>query len=242
MRQQQIDAEVGPWSLTTSRAFWEVFTPAALPTQDNQQQRLDTHLRVEADWSRAEASVTQHHGAARIAVSGGGDLDAAAAQVRRLLSLDVDAHGWPGVADCDPVLADAQEQSARLAAMVLPLAVRGCDLSGAVPARAYRAGSPAAPGTHRPPRRRRRLSCPAGAARAPSWTCLAARASTCMPSPTPPWRAGWTALPCERSNPKRQSAPCKTSKGSARSPPNSSFPVWARLSRPFCLREQEGWS
>lgn len=111
MRTQQVDTEVlGPWSLATSRAFWEGFTPAALPAQDNEQQRLDTVFRVDADWSRAEASVTQHHGTARIAVSGDGNLDAAAAQVRRFLSLDVDARGWPGVADRDPVLAHAQEQ------------------------------------------------------------------------------------------------------------------------------------
>lgn len=109
MRRQQIGVEVlGPWSLATSRAFWEGFTPAALPAQADQQQRLSTVFRVEADWSRAEASVTQHDGTARITVCGDGDLHAAAAQVRRFLSLDIDARSWPDVADRDPVLADAQ--------------------------------------------------------------------------------------------------------------------------------------
>jgi len=108
VKRKQIDVQVlGPWSLATSRAFWEGFTPAALSAHD-QAQRLDTVFRVEADWSRAEASVTQHDGAARITVTGDGDLEAAAAQVRRFLALDVDARAWPGVADRDPVLADAQ--------------------------------------------------------------------------------------------------------------------------------------
>ena len=41
---------------------------------------------------------------------GDGDLDAAAAQVGRFLSLDVDARGWPDVGDRDPVIADAQRR------------------------------------------------------------------------------------------------------------------------------------
>jgi 3-methyladenine DNA glycosylase/8-oxoguanine DNA glycosylase len=41
---------------------------------------------------------------------GDGDLEAAAAQVCRFLSLDVDARGRPDVARRDPVIADAQRQ------------------------------------------------------------------------------------------------------------------------------------
>ena len=108
MRQQMEVDVLGPWSLATSRAFWEGFTPAALPAQADQQ--LTTVFRVEADWSRAGATVTQHGTTARITVTGDGDLDAAAAQVRRFLSLDIDARTWPDVADRDPVLADAQAQ------------------------------------------------------------------------------------------------------------------------------------
>jgi DNA-3-methyladenine glycosylase II len=37
-------------------------------------------------------------------------LNAAAAQVCRFLSLDIDARGWPDVARRDPVIADAQQQ------------------------------------------------------------------------------------------------------------------------------------
>lgn len=102
---------LGPWSLGTSRAFWEGFAPARLPAPRTPGAgRLQTVFRVEADASRAEATVTQHGARARVGVSGDGDLEAAAAQVRRFLSLDVDARGWPGVGDRDPVVADAQRR------------------------------------------------------------------------------------------------------------------------------------
>ncbi len=107
MRSHEQQHEVlGPWSLTTSRAFWEGFAPAALPPRDGD--GLRTVLRVEADWSRAEARVTQSGGTARIVVTGDGDLAAAADQVVRLLALDVDGRGWPDVGSRDPVMADAQ--------------------------------------------------------------------------------------------------------------------------------------
>jgi DNA-3-methyladenine glycosylase II len=54
--------------------------------------------------------VTQRGDIAHIRLSGDGDLDEAAAQVRRFLSLDVDARGWPDVAHRDPVIAYAQKQ------------------------------------------------------------------------------------------------------------------------------------
>jgi DNA-3-methyladenine glycosylase II len=98
---------VGPWSLQTSRRFWEGFTPAALaggPTGPG----LRTVFCVEGDWHRAEAQVTQAGDAARVALAGNGDLDAAAAQVLRFLALDVDGRGWPEVGHRDPVIADAQ--------------------------------------------------------------------------------------------------------------------------------------
>jgi len=50
--------------------------------------------------------VTQHDHHASISLGGGGDLEAAD-QVRRFLSLDVDARGWPDVARRDPVIARA---------------------------------------------------------------------------------------------------------------------------------------
>lgn len=47
--EQQFDV-LGPWSLTTSRAFWEGFTPAALPARPSQPvDQLRAVFRVEAD-------------------------------------------------------------------------------------------------------------------------------------------------------------------------------------------------
>jgi len=110
MRQHELEVDVsGPWSLATSRAFWEGFGPAVLSGQ-NDDEALGTVFRVEADWSRAEARVTQHGSTAQIQVTGPGDLGAAAQQVARFLSLDVDARAWPNVGERDPIIAAAQTQ------------------------------------------------------------------------------------------------------------------------------------
>ena len=110
MRHHELEVEVrGPWSLATSRAFWEGFAPSALQGQDADEE-LRTVFPAEADWQRVETTVVQQGRSARIRVSGDGDLDAAAGQVCRFLSLDVDARGWPDVGDRDPVMADAQVQ------------------------------------------------------------------------------------------------------------------------------------
>jgi DNA-3-methyladenine glycosylase II len=98
---------VGSWSLETSRRFWEGFTPAAL-AGGQAGPGLRTVFCVEGDWHRAEAEVTQAGDTARVALAGDGDLDAAVAQVRRFLALDVDGRGWPEVGHRDPVIADAQ--------------------------------------------------------------------------------------------------------------------------------------
>jgi DNA-3-methyladenine glycosylase II len=98
----------GPWSLATSRAFWEGFTPSALAAEDGD--ALRTVFRVERDWSRAAVEVVQQGDEARVVVTGDGDLGAAAKQACRFLSLDVDARGWPDVGRRDPVIADAQER------------------------------------------------------------------------------------------------------------------------------------
>lgn len=99
----------GPWSLQTSRQFWEGFTPAAL-TPERAAPGLRTVFCAEGDWRRAEAEVTQAGDTARVQVTGDGDLDAAAVQVCRFLALDVDGRGWPEVGRRDPVIADAQAQ------------------------------------------------------------------------------------------------------------------------------------
>jgi len=98
---------LGPWSLDTSRCFWEGFTPAALADQPAGR-GLRTAFCAEGDWRRAEVEVTQAGGTAHLVVTGHGDLEAAAAQACRFLALDVDARGWPEVGRRDPVIADAQ--------------------------------------------------------------------------------------------------------------------------------------
>jgi DNA-3-methyladenine glycosylase II len=115
MTSHEVDVEVlGPWSLTTSRRFWEGFSPAALPAGERRTgtgpEVLRAVFRVERDWTRAEVEVVQDGGTARIRVTGDGDLDLAAAQAARFLSLDVDARAWPEVGRRDPVVAEAQRQ------------------------------------------------------------------------------------------------------------------------------------
>lgn len=108
---------LGPWSLATSRAFWEGFPPAALPRTHagpddsaGALPRLHTVFRVEHDGSRAQVDVRQHDQVAQLRLTGDGDLDEAATQVCRFLSLDVDARAWPGVAERDPVIAAGQDR------------------------------------------------------------------------------------------------------------------------------------
>ncbi len=49
MRRHTVDAQVlGPWSLTTSRAFWEGFSPSALDEQQSGD-GIATVFRMEAD-------------------------------------------------------------------------------------------------------------------------------------------------------------------------------------------------
>src|SRR5215469_5376442 len=98
---------VSPWSLATSRRFWEGFTPAALAGQPAGP-GLRTVFCAEGDLRRAEAEVTQAGDTARVVLAGDGDLAAAAAQACRFLALDVDGRGWPQVGHRDQVIADAQ--------------------------------------------------------------------------------------------------------------------------------------
>ncbi len=106
---RQLSRCSGPWSLATSKTFWEGFAPAALTSQDGES-ALHTVFCVEGAWRRAEVAVTQQDQTATIEVTGRGDLDVAVAQVGRFLSLDVDGRQWPAVGLRDPVLAEAQAQ------------------------------------------------------------------------------------------------------------------------------------
>jgi DNA-3-methyladenine glycosylase II len=109
MRHETVVEVKGPWSLTTSKRFWEGFAPQALPTR-GETEEIRTVFRSEFDWLPVEAVVTQEGASTRIVVSGDGDLDAAAGQVARFLALDIDASAWPEVGLRDPVIADAQER------------------------------------------------------------------------------------------------------------------------------------
>jgi len=110
MRRHTVDAEVlGPWSLTTSRAFWEGFRPAALDDQ-RAPDGIRTVFRVEAGWSRAEVQVTQHDHHASISLAGGGDLGGGRRRPGPAVPLPRrDARGWPDVRPPRPVIADAQD-------------------------------------------------------------------------------------------------------------------------------------
>jgi len=99
----------GPWSLATSRRFWEGFAPAALAAQAADDSIRGVFLS-DTDWHRTDMVITQEGGSARIVVGGAGDLAAATAQVLRFMSLDIDGRGWPDVADRDPVIAAAQRR------------------------------------------------------------------------------------------------------------------------------------
>ncbi|WP_406375169.1 DNA-3-methyladenine glycosylase 2 family protein [Streptomyces sp. NBC_00647] len=98
----------GPWSLENSREFWEEMAPVPPAGASGAGASLRTVFHADADWRRVAAEVTQDGPTARVLVTGDGALDAAAEQVRRFLSLDVDARGWPAVGDRDSVIGRIQ--------------------------------------------------------------------------------------------------------------------------------------
>ena len=108
MAQHTLSVQVlGPWSLRTSKRFWEEFTPTAIAAGGDPDV-LSARFMSEHDWTPVSARVTQRGESAQISLSGTGDLAAAAEQVCRFLSLDVDARAWAAVGDRDPIIATAQ--------------------------------------------------------------------------------------------------------------------------------------
>lgn len=218
MTQHRKEVEVrGPWSLTTSRAFWEGFAPAALPkVTGSPEAELRTVFRVEADWSRAEARVLQRDGAAIVAVCGPGDLEAAAGQVARFLSLDIDATDWPEVGRRDPVIAAAQ---ARLPGL------RPCGFHSPYEAAAWavlsqRLRVPQAAQLRADLTRRfgDDGAFPAPPTCAPSTSiCRDAKPSICTPSPRQPSTACWTGRRCTAPTRSSRSARSGRSRDSGRS-------------------------
>ncbi|MFI5889051.1 DNA-3-methyladenine glycosylase family protein [Actinoplanes sp. NPDC051513] len=111
MSEYTIERDVaGPWSLGTSRAFWEGFAPAALGERPGDDPVLRTVFVAERDWTTVTAVVRQDGATARLTLTGDGDLPAAAIQTARFLALDVDAREWPAVGDRDPVIGAAQRK------------------------------------------------------------------------------------------------------------------------------------
>ncbi|MCP1502713.1 DNA-3-methyladenine glycosylase II [Curtobacterium herbarum] len=108
-RLETLHEVIGPWSLATTRRFWEGFDPGKLATQ-TMSEGIRTTFLCDTDWQRVDAVITQDGPSVRIVVEGPGDLDAATDQVRRLLSIDIDGRGWPDVAVRDAVIAGAQAQ------------------------------------------------------------------------------------------------------------------------------------
>ncbi|MFD5814483.1 DNA-3-methyladenine glycosylase family protein [Streptomyces sp. NPDC127038] len=109
MARHSVEFEVaGPWSLENSRAFWEDMAPVPPAQSGGAGAALRTDFHADADWRRVGAEVTRSGSTARVTVTGEGDLDAAAEQVRRFLSLDVDARGWPEIGARDPVIGRIQ--------------------------------------------------------------------------------------------------------------------------------------
>jgi DNA-3-methyladenine glycosylase II len=85
MAQHTLSVQVlGPWSLRTSKRFWEEFTPTAIAAGGDPDV-LSARFMSEHDWTSVSARVTQRGESAQIGLSGTGDLAAAAEQVRRSL-------------------------------------------------------------------------------------------------------------------------------------------------------------
>ena len=138
-RREIVVEVLGPWSLETSRRFWEGFAPAQLGTQQ-QGDALETVFRVERDWSLAEVHVTQQGSTASLTVLGDGDLDQAAAQACRFLSVDIDARALARHRSARPRHSRRPTATSRPPSLRVLFAIRGGSLGRAVPAVTDRAG------------------------------------------------------------------------------------------------------
>lgn len=95
---------MGPFDLSASIRFLEGFTPAAYAPNDDPGLRIA--FPVDGTWEPGGALVTQAGSDAGVRVECFGDAssDAVLNQVRRILSLDVDASGYAAVLERDPIL------------------------------------------------------------------------------------------------------------------------------------------
>jgi DNA-3-methyladenine glycosylase II len=97
----------GPFSLAQTRAFLEGWAPADARLAGGV---LRVAFALDDGEHAAAALVTQDDEAVRAELQTGGDPDAAAAQLARMLSLDVDATQWPAAGERDPVLGELQRR------------------------------------------------------------------------------------------------------------------------------------
>ncbi|WP_197409423.1 MULTISPECIES: hypothetical protein, partial [unclassified Rathayibacter] len=74
-RLETVHEIVGPWSLPTTKRFWEGFTPNRLVSPP-QGTGIHAVILCDTDWQRVDALITQDGPSVRIVVEGPGDLDA----------------------------------------------------------------------------------------------------------------------------------------------------------------------
>jgi DNA-3-methyladenine glycosylase II len=103
----------GPFSLAASTRFLEGFTPAAFTGAVGQP--LEIAFPVEGTWQTAGVRAGEHAGGVACeivspAVPGKELLAAVRTQVARILSLDVDGSGFPGIGERDPVAGGLQRR------------------------------------------------------------------------------------------------------------------------------------
>src|SRR3984957_943283 len=95
----------GPFSLAASIRYLEGFAPAAYDSESVA--NLEMAFCVDGYWDPVAVGVHEESGAVHGTVHGGDTLApdvirAAVEQVERILSLDVDGRGFPGIACRDP--------------------------------------------------------------------------------------------------------------------------------------------
>jgi DNA-3-methyladenine glycosylase II len=104
---------MGPYSLAASIRYLEGFAPAAYDAESAT--TLEMAFCVDGYWDPVAVRVHEETGAVRGTVKGGDTLApaviaAAVEQVERILSLDIDARGFPDIARHDPVVAQLQSR------------------------------------------------------------------------------------------------------------------------------------
>ena len=100
---------LGPYSLAQSARFMRRFSPSP-----GSAEAADDHLHVafllDGSYQAVGACLTEEANGVAVEIVGNADPDAAAEQVRRILSLDVDATGYEAVGERDPAIGALQER------------------------------------------------------------------------------------------------------------------------------------